>query len=76
MILWRFIEKSDFKGGHGKLIHRANYLKRGRDVDSKGGLAKKRGMVFLRRVIPQCTLYKVSGFIYIQFYPISQHYPK
>ena len=51
------------EGVHEKAIYRGNCLKRGGGLghfsDLKGGLAKKRGLGFLRGgegLIPQCTL--------------------
>ena len=56
-ILWRFTEKSDFRREvMEKPIYRGDCLKRGfgQFADLRGGLAKKRGMVFLRGV-PRCV---------------------
>ena len=56
-ILWGLIEKSEFRRGvMKKPIYRGDCLKRelGQFADLKGGLAKRRVMVFLRR-IPRCV---------------------
>ena len=55
-ILWRFTEKSNSRRGvMKKTIYRGDCLKRGlgQFADLKRGLAKKRGMMFLRGVDTQ-----------------------
>ena len=50
-VLWGFTEKSDFRMGvMKKPIYRGDCLKRGlaQFADLRGGLTKKRGMMFLR----------------------------